>query len=269
MNQQWGRMAAALALTASGTLALAACSNDPSPTTKGSGSGSLPQGAEKVDLKSADFSTTIDNPYFPLKPGTRMTYTEIDTEGASAKVVVTVTSGTKVLANGVTARVVRDTASEDGVIVEDTFDWYAQDRQGNVWYLGEDTAEFENGAVKSRAGSFETGVDGAQAGIAMPAHPAVGTSYRQEYLKGEAEDQGEILSLAEKVGVPFGAFDKALLTRDSTPLEPDQVEYKLYAPGIGQVLAVDISGGSAREELISVKQVADGAGLSQLGQPDA
>lgn len=160
MNQQWGRMAAVLALTASGALALAACSNDPSPSTKGSGSNSLPQGAEKADLKPADFSTTIDNPYFPLKPGTRMTYKETDTEGNSAKVVLTVTSRTKVIANGVTARIVRDTVTEDGQIIEDTFDWYAQDLAGNVWYLGEDTAEFENGAISTRAGSFEAGVDG-------------------------------------------------------------------------------------------------------------
>jgi hypothetical protein len=129
-------------------------------------------------------------------------------------------------------------------------DWYAQDRAGNVWYLGEDTAEYENGKVASRAGSFETGVDGAQAGIIMPAHPKDAMAYRQEYYKGEAEDKAEVLSTQEQVEVPFGHFTGALLTKDLVPTEPKVSEYKLYAKNVGPVLDVQTSGGSSSEELI-------------------
>ncbi len=134
----------------------------------------LPQGAESVDLNPDDFTTEIDNPYFPLEPGTRWTYREVGPEGEVMEVVIIVTDLTKEIANGVTARVVRDTVTLDGEIIEDTFDWYAQDQDGNVWYLGEDTAEFENGEITSTSGSFEAGVDGALPGIVMPANPAPG-----------------------------------------------------------------------------------------------
>lgn len=125
-------------------------------------------------LDPADFTTKIDNPYFPLKPGTRWTYREVDEKGHEVIVVVVVTRDTKKIANGITARVVRDTVTEDGSIIEDTNDWYAQDSAGNVWYLGEDTAEFEDGKITTRGGSFEAGVDGALPGIAMPANPEPG-----------------------------------------------------------------------------------------------
>ena len=134
--------------------------------------------------------------------------------------------------------------------VEDTFDWYAQDRAGNVWYLGEQTREFENGRVVSTEGSFEAGVDGAQAGIAMPARPRVGCRYRQEDYAGHAEDRGGVFSLREQVTVPTGHYTDVVMTRETNPLEPRVLEYKFYARGVGQVLAVDISGGDGREELI-------------------
>ena len=145
--------------------------------------------------------------------------------------MVTATTVTRKIANGVTARVVRDTVTSDGAIVEDTFDWYAQDKDGNVWYLGENTAEFENGKVSSREGSFEAGIDGALPGVAMPGKPEPGLAYRQEYYEGEAEDNGEVLSLEEMADVPAGHFDKVLLTKDTITIEPDVLEYKLYAPG--------------------------------------
>ena len=153
--------------------------------------------------------------------------------GHRADVVVTVTDQTREIANGVTARVVRDTVTEDGALVEDTLDWYAQDAAGNVWYLGEDTAEFEDGQVSSTAGSFEAGVDGAQPGILVPADPPPGMAYRQEYYAGEAEDHGAVLAVEEQAEVPYGRFAEAVLTRDTTPLDPDLMEYKLYAPGSG------------------------------------
>ena len=239
----------------------------------GAGSGSpqaLPQGAEPVHLDPQGFTTRIDNPYWPMDPGTRWTYSETDQEGARLKVVVTVSDETKKIANGVIARVVRDTVTENGEIIEDTFDWYAQDEEGNIWYLGENTAEFENGKLKTKEGSFEAGVDGAKPGIIMPADPKDGMQYRQEYYKGVAEDNGEILSTDEMVQVPFGQFDEALLTKDTITIEPNVLEYKLYARGIGPVLTLGVSGGpGSREELIRLENVsekeAQKAGSSPLG----
>ena len=233
-----------------------------------SASAELPQGDDPVDLKPGDFTTEIDNRYWPMEPGTQWTYRETGGDGDEFTVVVTVTTDTKEIANGVTARVVRDSVWRGEEIVEDTFDWYAQDADGNIWYLGEDTAEFENGEVVSREGSFEAGVDGALPGIAMPAEPRPGLSYRQEYLKGEAEDNGEVLSVTEQAEVPYGHADDVLLTRDTITIEPDVLEYKLYAPGVGPVLTLGVSGGSGREELIGVEQVPDGTGTGPLGHPN-
>jgi hypothetical protein len=262
----------ALVLTA---VAVAGCSDEdaqssPRQTTTGSQTASekLPQGDEQVRLDPADFTTEIDNPYWPMKPGTRWTYRETDGEGGVAEVVVVVTKQTKKIANGITAVVVRDTVTEDGQIVEDTNDWYAQDANGNIWYLGEDTAEFEDGKVTSRAGSFEAGVDGALPGIAVPADPQPGMQYRQEYFRGEAEDNGRVLSTDELAQVPAGKYRDALLTKDFTPLEPDLLEYKLYAKGVGPVLILTASGGAGREELLSMDHVSGAEGTGALGHPN-
>ena len=216
--------------------------------------GSLPQDGETVKLDPADFTTNIDNPYWTMSPGDKWVYRETEPGEPELRVEVTVTDRTKMIANGVEARVVRDVVTEDGQPIEVTDDWYAQDRVGNVWYLGEDTAEYENGKVVTRAGSFEAGVDGAQAGVIMPANPRDGMAYRQEYYKGEAEDRAEVLSTEEQVEVPFGHFEGALMTKDLVPLEPKVSEYKLYARGIGPVLTIKTSGGSGREELIEYTQ---------------
>jgi len=164
---------------------------------------------------------------------------------------VTVTRKTKNIANGVEARVVHDVVTEDGEPVDVTDDWYAQDKEGNIWYLGEDTTEYENGKPTTTAGSFEAGVDGAQPGIILPAKPEPGLTYRQEYYKGEAEDKGEIVSLDEQAEAPFGHFTKVLMTKDTNPLEPKVLEFKFYARNVGPVVAVSVSGGSDREELVS------------------
>ena len=200
------------------------------------------------------FSTKIDNPYWPMRPGSRWVYRETDSEGARQRVVVTVTNRTKLIANGVTARVVHDVVREDGELVEVTDDWYAQDRRGRIWYLGEDTTEYENGRPVSKEGSFEAGVDGAEAGIIMLARPRVGMRYRQEYYKGHAEDRARVMSLRERAEVPFGFFSPVLMTREENPLEPRVLEYKFYARGVGPVLAVSVSGGSDREELVRFRR---------------
>ncbi len=231
-------------------------------------SGHLPQGNDPVALDPKDFTTKIDNSYFPLEPGTRWTYLETDEKGQELKVVVVVTTKTKMMANGITARVVRDTVTQDGEVLEDTNDWYAQDAEGNVWYMGEDTAEFENGKISSRHGSFEAGVDGAMPGIIMPALPETGVSYRQEYYKGQAEDNGKILSTTEMADVPFGHFEDMVLEKNTITIEPDVLEYKLYAKDVGMVLALGISGGGGREELVKVDHAPASAGTGPLGNPN-
>jgi len=210
---------------------------------------SLPRGSEPVDLDPAQFTSTIDNPYWPMPPGSRWVYREVDMEGTRQRVEVTVTRQTKQIM-GIDTRVVHDVVTEDGQLIEDTYDWYAQDAEGNVWYLGEDTKEYENGKVTTTGGSWEAGVDGAQPGILLPGRPSRGMAYRQEYYKGEAEDNGEVLSLDEMATVPTGFYQRVLMTKDTTPLEPKLLEYKFYAQGVGPVLAVAVSGGSDRMELL-------------------
>ena len=231
----------------------------------------LPRGDESVDLDPATFTAGSEHPYFPLEPGTRWTYREVAVGEAPLRVVVTVTSRTTTVENGIEALVVRDTVTEGGEVVEDTFDWYAQDADGNVWYLGEDTAEFEDGRVTTRDGSFEAGADGALPGIIMPADPAPGDAYRQEYDAGNAEDNGAVLALDQQIGTPDGPVTDAILTADTNALEPRALEYKLYAPGQGLVLTLDVSGGTAREELVSTERVpadvARAAGTVPLGAP--
>ena len=211
----------------------------------GSDSRSLPQGSEPAKLDAGDFVEQIDNTYWPMAPGSKWVYRE-----DGARVEVTVTDRKKEIL-GIQATVVHDVVSEDGEVVEDTYDWYAQDKDGNVWYLGEDTKEYENGKVKSTKGSWEAGVDGAEAGVVLPGEPEAGQAYPQDYYQGEAEDRGEILILDDTPEEPFRSLDEVLKTKDSTPLEPDVVEHKFYAKDVGPVLVVAVSGGGGREELVS------------------
>ncbi|HET9945758.1 MAG TPA: hypothetical protein VFR56_08895 [Actinomycetes bacterium] len=204
-------------------------------------------------LDPARFSTTIDNPYLPLVPGTRMVYRERGDDGPG-RIVVTVTRRTKTV-QGVETVVVRDRAFIAGELVEDTRDWYAQDRRGNVWYFGENTKEYEDGKVVSTDGSWRAGRDGARAGIVMLARPRVGDSYYQEYAPGEALDQATVLRLDASRTVPYGTVDDLLVTRDFTELEPDLVERKFYAPGVGVVLEKLVRGGRERVVLLRVTHV--------------
>jgi hypothetical protein len=231
-------------------LGMAACGGD-DDSDRG-----LPQGSEPVKLKPADFTTTIDNPYSPMPVGTRWEYRETDTTGGREKVVVRVTDKTKRIANGITARVVRDTATEKGVPVEVTDDWYAQDKDGNVWYLGEQVTNYEDGRVADHDGSWQAGVDGAQAGIVMPADPKPGLAYRQEYYEGEAEDRGAIVTVGEeRVEVPYGFYKQdVLMTRDLSAIEPRTQELKFYVRGIGNVLSVHTDGDGGRAELVAFKR---------------
>lgn len=212
---------------------------------------SLPIGDEAVQLDPAEFTTEIDNAFWPMARGTRWIYREVDAEGTEQRVVVAVTDETRVVM-GVETVVVHDLVTEDGVPVEDTYDWYAQDADGNVWYFGEDTKEYEDGKVVSTAGSWEAGVDGALPGIAVPAAPEVGLTYRQEYYAGEAEDAATVLSLDERAEAPAGTYEGVLMTKDYTPLDLRILEYKFYARGVGPVVVLGVSGGIGREELLEV-----------------
>jgi hypothetical protein len=228
----------------------------------------LPVGGQPVTLEPADFTTDITHPYWPMRPGTRWTYRETDDSGAVLTTAVVVTTRTRRLADGVTARVVRDTVSRQGRIIEDTMDFYAQDSKGNLWYLGEDTAEFEDGKLTSKGGSFEAGVNGAMPGIVLPAHPSAGQIYRQEFYKGQAEDNGEVLRIGEFLQIPLGLYRDTVLTRDTNTLEPDTLEYKFYANGVGPALILDIAGGTGREELVKIDRAPAGAGSGPLGRPN-
>ena len=222
-------------------------------TTQAAGQ-DLPKGSEPVTLDPSRFSTRIDNTWWPMRPGSRWVYRETAPDGTHQRVVVTVTNRTKLIANGVRARVVRDVVTADGKPVEKTDDWYAQDRSGNIWYLGEHTTEFKDGKPISTKGSFEAGVDGAQAGVIMPARPRVGLRYRQEYYAGEAEDEAEIFARGLQAEVPFGHFSGVLMTKDVNRLERDVLEFKFYAREVGPVLAIGVAGGADREELVSFRR---------------
>lgn len=205
-------------------------------------------GTYDPEIDPADFVDRIDNPYVAMTPGARWVY-EGTSGGETETVEVTVTPERREVM-GVSTVVVRDTVRIGGELVEDTYDWFAQDMEGNVWYFGEESRDYENGEVVSTAGSWEAGVDGARPGIVMPAKPEVGNAYRQEYYAGEAEDMFEVVAVDATVAVPFGEFSDAVQTRDWTPLEPDVVEEKYYVAGIGKVLEEHVAGGSGRVALV-------------------
>ena len=197
------------------------------------------------DFMSPEDIAANPNPYLPLVPGTVKVF-EAETEDGTERIEVTVTDDTKDILD-VECIVVRDTVSIDEELVEDTFDWFTQDKDGNVWYFGEISLNYEDGELVDIEGSWTAGEDGAKPGIVMPEVPQVGSMYRQEFLLGEAEDMGQIYSLSESVSVPYGFFADCLMTRDWTPIEPDVTEYKYYAPGVGVVLEANFADGEMVE----------------------
>lgn len=185
------------------------------------------------DLDPADFVPTINNPFAPFAPGAHWVYEGMTDEGLE-RIEVDVLFGTRTIL-GIEATVVQDRAFLNGELIEDTVDWLAQDRDGNVWYLGEVAQNFEDDKLANLDGSWEAGADGAEAGLWMKGAPAVGDVYRQELLLREAEDIGEVLSLTEVVTVAAGSFSNCLQTGDYTPIEPGVLEHKFFAPGVGLV----------------------------------
>ncbi len=256
MHRASARTAIALALAAS---LAAACGSDSPSTTADAPTTTSTTVAPVIDpgdggdykpvLDPADFVDTIDNPFMPLLPGSRWVY-EGTSDGETERIEVVVTDERKMIL-GISALVVRDTVTINGELVEDTFDWFAQDSDGAVWYLGEATEEFENGKVVSTEGAWEAGVDGALPGIVMPAAPKVGDAFRQEFYAGEAEDMAEIIAVGATEVVDGKPIADLVTTRDWTPLAPETIELKHYAPGIGLVLEEKVAGGVARVELRS------------------
>lgn len=189
-------------------------------------------------IDPANFTTNIDNPYMPLKAGTTYIY-EGPTSTGFIRTEFAVTMNTKLI-DGVICVEVHDQVFTDGALTEDTLDWFAQDKDGNVWYFGEDSDELVNGRVSSLGGSWQGGMKGASPGIVMKAHPKVGDFYRQEFLLNSAEDAAGVLNLNQTVTVPAGTFHHCLETEEITGLEPSALEHKFYAPGVGNVQAIDL-----------------------------
>jgi hypothetical protein len=235
------RLGSAIATTVAATALVAG-------TLAAGAAGASPPYNPKID--PASFTDKITNPYFSVIPGTVRHYVGVR-DGKPTAHLFTVTHQTKTVM-GVKCVVVSDVVTQSGSLVEKTTDWYAQDRAGNVWYFGEDTAEYQNGVVTNTSGTWEAGVDKAKPGIVMPAHAKVGVTYRQEYRPGVALDMATILSVNGTAKVPAGTFHKVIVTFDKNPLDPSKKERKWYAPHAGFVKAV-LSGGGHVEVTQQVK----------------
>jgi hypothetical protein len=233
----WAAIAAAIAATALAIGALTADAGGP--------------GKYRPAIHPAAFSTTVDNPYMPWKPGTVFRYRGGTGHGAELD-VVRVTRRTRV-AMGVRSIVVKDFSRLDGKPEELTYDYYAQDRRGNVWYFGEDSSDYHHGHWVRSDGSWLAGIDGAKPGIVMEAHPKAGDRYRQEQYRGHAEDRASVLGDGGPISVPYRRFAHTLETREHSPLEPKVAEHKYYARGIGDVKDVTTRGGNDHAELVSVQ----------------
>lgn len=201
------------------------------------------------DIDPTDFTPNVTNPYFPLVPGRTLVYEKVDSDGVE-HIEVTTLNQTFVI-DGVTCRVVHDVVQQNGVLVEDTIDWFSQDDDGEVWYMGELVKNFEDGLLDNLDGSWRHGKDGAKAGIIMKDEPEVGDAYRLEFFLNEAEDFAEVIGVGETVTVPAGTFTNCIRTRDTTPIEPGNIEEKVYAPGVGLVLEIKPATGE-RLELIQI-----------------
>ena len=252
------RVAIGLTVTVGFGLALGGCTSSGGPptphatrSTPSSASVLAPlHGSYSPSIDPADFVQTIDNRYWPLMPGTGYRYAGVRGSTPQLDDEVVLHSTKQIL--GVTCTVVRDTVSEGGRPVERTFDWYAQDRQGNVWYMGEESLELKNGHMVKASDSWESGVNGAKPGIIMPGAPRPGDAYRQEYYPpGEALDQARVLTLDGHLTVPYGAFRHVLVTSERSPLEP-QTEQKYYAPGLGEVAERVVKGHHEEFQLVRV-----------------
>jgi hypothetical protein len=242
--------AVAVAVLAALATACGSGSSTSRTTTAAAPAGQPAAAAQRIDPK--DFVRRVDNPWFPLRPGT--TYHWRGTQNGKSTTDVFSVTGTAKRIQGVRTTVIHDRVYLEGRLHESTVDWYAQDRKGNVWYFGEATRSLDRrGHVVSTGGSWQAGVDGAEAGIFMPGHPRTGQTFRQEYYKGHAEDTFRITSMNASVRVPFVSSRHAIRTIETTPLEPGVVDEKRYVRGVGTVLEATVKGpDKERLELVRV-----------------
>jgi hypothetical protein len=247
-----GGTGASPSTAASGSAPANAATSPVSPSAEAFPPSSLAplHGTYAPTVRAGNFVTTIDNAYWPLKPGTAFHY--VGVRGSTPQTDDEVVTNRTKRILGIACTVVRDTVSEHSGPVERTYDWYAQDAQGNVWYMGEDSLELQHGRFVRASDSWRSGVDGAQPGIIMPAAPAPGDAYRQEYYPpGEALDEARVLALNGSVTVPYGTFQNLLVTSERSPLEP-QTEEKYYASGVGEVEERVVKGHHEVFRLVSV-----------------
>jgi hypothetical protein len=252
-----GKIVAAVVLLATVAAPAGGCgSSDESSSgsTKSSSASPAPTGENySPSIDPANFGGPVDNRYFPLRAGTTLRYTGVAEDGRTPQVdVVLVTRKTEVVL-GVTCTVVRDTVTSRGRPVERTYDWYAQDKEGNAWYFGEDARDYKNGRFVKASDSWEAGVDGAKPGIIMEAHPKPGDAYRQEYYPGHAEDQARVLGKGGAVKVRYRSFARTLATIERSRLEPGRRETKYYASGVGEIKSRESHGSREAFQLVSVK----------------
>lgn len=230
------------------------CALDPTTSTDGPGATPVIDpgdgGDYRPQLDPADFVDRIDHPYRPILPGTRWVYDGIS-DGDRERTEVVVTPDRREIM-GISAVVVEDTTYVGDEMVSQSLDAYAQDRDGNVWFLGEDSKDYENGEVVCTAGAWEAGVDGAYPGIVMPAEPTAGDAYRQQYVAGEAEDTARVARLGENRTIGLGDYQHVIVIEEWSPLEPDVHEEKYYAPGVGKIYEVQTAGGEATSELVEL-----------------
>jgi hypothetical protein len=240
---------------------VAACGSSSDASTSASAAASTTSASDLAPIHGpyhpsidpANFVKKIDNRYFPLEPGTTFLYKGVHEDGVTPQTDrQVVTHQTKQIL-GVTATVIRDTVSEHGKAIERTLDWYAQDKDGNVWYMGEDTREKVHGKWVKMNDSWQGGVNGAEPGIIMPGHPRSGDEYRQEYYPGHALDQARVLGGGGAVTVPYGSFKHTLMTVETAPqIDPGVAERKFYVSGIGDIKEHTVSGNKEQIKLVSI-----------------
>ena len=249
MIRRRARLTSGAAATAGLALIMAAA---PTPASTSPPPGELApvHGTYAPKIDAANFVARIDNRYLPYKPGTTFHFEGVRGTTPQTDDQVVLRRTKRIL--GVRCTIVRDTVSEHGRAVERTDDWYAQDRQGNVWYMGEDAFELENGRFVKASDSWKSGVDGARPGIIMPARPRPGDAYRQEYYPpGKALDEARVVRLGGSLTVPYGSFKELLVTSERSPLEP-QTERKYYAPGVGEIAERVVKGHHEEFELVHI-----------------
>jgi len=201
-------------------------------------------------INPAEFSTNISNPYLVLPIGKKFVYEGKVEEGKERNEIVIKKETREIL--GVTTLIYHDKVYLNGELIEDTEDYLAQDKDGNIWYFGEEVDNYKRGKLKDHSGSWIAGIDGAKPGILIKAKHVVGDTYRQEYYKGEAEDTTEVIAVDQTVTVPYGTFGECVKMYDSTPLDQTSREYKYYCPGVGGLVMVENIETGEKAELIEV-----------------